>query len=357
MSGQVKELNTQAHTKSKEVRWVEWKAGDIPERPAEVAWAVAGIIARRGAVELFGAPGSQKSHIAISWALAVASGRGWWMKGLGREVSCVSGPTMYVTDEIGDVEAAGRLVKRAGWDRIPPDMSIVPARGQRIFTIGERKRVIPGANGIGIETHIEYVAALTPFGERLEKEIKERGVVLAGIDSATALFGGMEGGEQAKMYAGASFMERWGRKLNCVFVIVAHTSQDSARNWSPRDRLHYSARTGSAGAPAGYSYMVGATLWRVDRELEDIAREIGVDRAQGDPSFIFLACSKWRDGERLASEQKPLLLRSSASLGEFEVEQWNLDISLSGKRRRGSSSGARGLSKTPPPPTGDTSDD
>lgn len=174
-------------------------------------YLIDGLLVRDSLGAIYGASGSGKTFVALSWALSVATGS-WWQ---GRRV--VRGPALFVAAEgsgglgarIGAWKAHNGFHGKAGLMVLPEPICIMDAVAARV--VGEASRV-RGAVLVVIDT----VARSMPGGD--ENSAKDIGRLVDGADTVRRLSGA------------------------CV-LFVHHTGKDQSAGMRGNSALHAAVAT------------------------------------------------------------------------------------------------------------------
>ena len=216
-------------------RWID--AATICHEPLEpFEWLVNGLFPRSGAGTMDGPPDSGKSSLALSLAICIANGGGSWF---GQEAT--GGPVVVLGGE-----KSSRKVWRRDFERLGkvnrPGMFFIPELRDPLWEWSKQ-------TGKWIRSKA-YSEALKGI-----KRIKPVMVIGDTIMRITAGIEELNNTQQA--YLGRE-MEEFSRELGCLFLVIGHTNQSSAReslNW----RLHYTARSGGNGLPGVMRYCFAVT--------------------------------------------------------------------------------------------------
>ena len=160
----------------------------------------------RGACLIFGKPKSNKTTIAVQAAIAVATGQAF----LDYYKVLKTGPVLLLTQDDPDGAASVQDLFR---------VSPIPTHGQPIYTVPK----VPFDFGV-------------LFIEWLEKEIVEKKLVFAVLDSYTKLRGPRKSGIDIVKAESADLTEldELAKRTNCCILIIHHDSKSAAAalDWS-----------------------------------------------------------------------------------------------------------------------------
>lgn len=230
-----REISEEGRERNDSGQWID--AAALCQEPLEpFEWLVNGLFPRFGAGTMDGPPDSGKSSLVLSLAVCIANGGGSWF---GQEA--LGGPVVVLGGEKSSGKVWRRDFERLGKVR-KPGMFFIPDLRDPLWEWSKQ-------TGKWIRTKA--------WSEALKgiKRIKPVMVVGDTIMRITAGIEELNNTQQA--YLGRE-MEEFSRELGCLFLVIGHTNQSSAKeslNW----RLHYTARSGGNGLPGVMRYCFAVT--------------------------------------------------------------------------------------------------
>lgn len=236
---------------------------DLRDLP-EPRWLVAGLLPE-GLIVLFGASGTGKSFLGLSWGLHIAAGRPWF----DREVEPGTVVYVYAEGASGLKRRIPMLMKHAGIVGQTPDGRMLPFR------------MVPHAIALGPDVGEDDVDRLV---KQIADDVRDRGLLpvrLLVIDTLNRCLQGDEN-NTPDMSAFVQLVDRLRRSLGCSALVIHHSGWDDTRE------------RGSS----------------VLRASADVVLSLKEDkRAKDQPRKLLLSCALKppRDGDPFADVQLALL--------------------------------------------------
>ena len=214
--------------------------------PPPIDWLVRDVLPCDVAGDVFGPPNVGKSTLLYHLAASIAGGDKTWA---GKPIK--NGPVLVITTETSSPAALHRLLH-------PLIVRIVnPQHSLRHFESVPLWRWDSQTATWQDTVHVHT----------LEQLLRRLHPVLCLIDTLPGAVEGMQVMDYASNYSLAMRLQALATQNHTTVLTVSHSNQGSqGPTASLADRLHWAARLGSTGGPAGWRWMMGVTVTTIPKQ-------------------------------------------------------------------------------------------
>lgn len=212
----------------------------VARKPKPVEYIVDELIPAGGIRDISGPPGEGKSTIALSLAISISTGLGWWFG-----LKTTTAPVAWVSGELSDEDTAARDLHRLHANSDSDITFLLP--DSEMFRFDSK-------NERWITTH---------EGKKVLDEIFRLGIKVTFFDTTGSVVAGSKEIDNDQQRQLARHIRSETKGLGLTVVTISHTNQASAKeklSW----RLHYLSRAGGNGFPGAIRWAAGVSALQTD---------------------------------------------------------------------------------------------